>query len=800
MNKNKNLVFSVILISLAFSACSKQSDDEGKEYFTRAASDGKGTVITGYMGNETEIRIPAKINNLPVAEIGSNAFQERGLVSVTIPNTVTTIGNDAFRGNKLAGITIPNSVTTIGVGAFAHNEITSITIPNSVTFIGQNAFTENKLAEITIPNNAATTIDALAFYNNEITSITIPNIAYIGDYAFHGNDITGITINANVKISFYTFDSPTMRGIPDTQNFYYIYLKNMMRAGTYTFDNEKWVFKSASGPAAKTEAADTAFIETMLREYETDRLAAYRVVITREDIIKVSASSELTRSQIFYRAGNLIDQTWNSWAEGAEGSGIGEYFTFEFDRNPGGFAGFALKNGHGNPNYYSQNNRVKSFKIYIDGNYAETITVKDSIGFEQYALQEPVFCKTIRFEIDDVYPGTSGDDTFVAEIAPLQIMLNDSIFYENILFWIAGSRRSSNESGVYRANAQEIASISDIDRLLLIDYLPFDSLTELYYRGKKSKVALLESPSLLMLTGNLPRLDGATAMYPLYSSFVRAVYPETGLKGILNVNEDYRTLLKWPYFPNKNLLSNFYGWGWNPSAINEKLESIVQCNTTSEAYRRLIDGETDIIFCYEPSQAETSAAAEKGLRFNLTPIAKDAFVFIVNENNVLENITQNQIRDIYSGRVTNWKTISGADEPVIAYQRPENSGSQTILQSIMRNDRLITPIFDEEYIPQGMGGMINKITSDFYNYNCAIGYTFLFYLTQMAGDGGVKALSVDGVAPALRNIQNNSYPFVQTVYAITTGNESENTRRFIEWILSAEGQELVVKTGYTPVR
>jgi len=115
----------------------------------------------------------------------------------------------------------------------------------------------------------------------------------------------------------------------------------------------------------------------------------------------------------------------------------------------------------------------------------------------------------------------------------------------------------------------------------------------------------------------------------------------------------------------------------------------VQCNTTPEAYKRLINGETDIVFCYEPSEAEIKAAAAKGKRFNLTPICKDAFVFIVNDKNVISNLTQKQIKDIYSGRVTNWESISGVEEPIIAYQRPENSGSQTILQSIMKGDTIM---------------------------------------------------------------------------------------------------------------
>jgi phosphate transport system substrate-binding protein len=92
------------------------------------------------------------------------------------------------------------------------------------------------------------------------------------------------------------------------------------------------------------------------------------------------------------------------------------------------------------------------------------------------------------------------------------------------------------------------------------------------------------------------------------------------------------------------------------------------------------------------------------------------------------------------------------------------------------------------------------VASDYYNYNSAIGYTFLFYLTTMIGGSGVKTLSLDGIAPTRGAVQNGTYPFTQTVYAVTTGSESENTKRFIAWILSAQGQSLVEKTGYTPLR
>jgi phosphate transport system substrate-binding protein len=562
-------------------------------------------------------------------------------------------------------------------------------------------------------------------------------------------------------------------------------------------------------------------------------------------------------------AENLIDFRWKSWNVG--NSGIGQSFTLFLiqpddpnypDSSAKTVAGFTLKNGNGNINLIKQNNRVKTFSIYADGRHIETITVKDSIFFESYSLQTPVECRTIRFVIEDVYPGTNYHSLDISEIALFRRAVDFNELQENIIFWLdkgedsPSSFRTYEEDIVGLANAiryrqlnnnfdddeykrhydatteeyiklletyggkGKMASVADTDKILLLDYLPYDITTIVIddgayiYRQIESKIKLLDEGATLRLNDNLPRLDGATAMYPLYSAFVRAVYPERAIgesytqgRADNNLRNYLNTLLNWYYLPSLDLLKGTF-YSLQEDGITEAdFKSIVQCNTTSNAYQRLIDGKTDIIFCYEPSQEQINAAAAKGLRFNMTPIAKDAFVFIVNERNILNNITEQQIRDIYSGRVTNWQSISGADEQIIAYQREENSGSQSTLQAIMKGDTIMRPIVESEWVStSSMFGLVRAITSTYYNYNAAIGYTFLFYLNDMAGNSGTKILSVNGAAPNPQNIRNGSYPFAQTVYAITTGNESENTKKFIEWILSAQGQELVRRTGYTPVR
>ena len=133
------------------------------------------------------------------------------LISVTIPNSVTSIGYSAFSHcSGLTSVTIPNSVTSIGYSAFSHcSGLTSVTIPNSVTSIGEGAFSYcSGLTSVTIPNSV-TSIGGTAFYGcTSLTSVTIPNsVTSIGNYAFYGcTSLTSVTIpNSVTSIGHHAF-------------------------------------------------------------------------------------------------------------------------------------------------------------------------------------------------------------------------------------------------------------------------------------------------------------------------------------------------------------------------------------------------------------------------------------------------------------------------------------------------------------------------------------------------------------------------------------------------------------------
>ena len=161
----------------------------------------------------TSVTIPNRVTS-----IGQRAFYDNQLTSVNIPNSVTSIGHEAFRSNQLTSVTIPNSVTSIGQSAFSHNHLTSVTIPNSVTSIGQYAFSHNHLTSVTIPNSV-TSIGNEAFESNKLTSVNIPNsVTSIGQSAFKSNQLTSVTIHAIIPP--YTYYRDALKGIPSSTKIY----------------------------------------------------------------------------------------------------------------------------------------------------------------------------------------------------------------------------------------------------------------------------------------------------------------------------------------------------------------------------------------------------------------------------------------------------------------------------------------------------------------------------------------------------------------------------------------------------
>lgn len=256
------------------------------------------------------------------------------------------------------------------------------------------------------------------------------------------------------------------------------------------------------------------------------------------------------------------------------------------------------------------------------------------------------------------------------------------------------------------------------------------------------------------LDEELPRLDGATALFPVYCSFVEATYHKQA-----------------------------------------DIKSLVQFSRTTKAYENLIKGETDIIFVAGPSKEQMAMAKEAGVEFQMYPIGYEAFVFIVNSKNPVSNISIQQIRDIYSGKITRWSELGGNNAKIRPFQRDKNSGSQTAFEKIFgKENEMLAP--EMRQVASGMGGLVDAV-ADYENHSNAIGYSFRYYIETMENNPGIKILSLNGIAPTKETIRNKTYPICDSFYAITVkSRETENVKRFIEWMQGSQAQTLIEKVGY----
>lgn len=291
----------------------------------------------------------------------------------------------------------------------------------------------------------------------------------------------------------------------------------------------------------------------------------------------------------------------------------------------------------------------------------------------------------------------------------------------------------------------KIMSTQDVD---LTQYEPFQN---------NDRVAVLEKEAAMQLEKPLLKLDGSTALYPVYAAFAQAVYPEGSY---------------------------------------DSTNSQVQSTQTSGAWASLLKEERDLIFVPEPPSSIQAQAKNKEAELMLTPVGKEAFVFFVHKDNPVNNLTVEDIQKIYSGEITSWKELGGNDEPILAFQRPEDSGSQQMLRKVMGNKRLMDPPTDQRV--SGMGGIIEE-TLDYENRKNAIGFSFRFFSETMVENKKIKHLDINGVSPSIESIQNDNYPFVSPFYAVHLSTATNpNLETFLEWIQSEEGQLLVEMAGYVP--
>ena len=240
-------------------------------------------------------------------------------------------------------------------------------------------------------------------------------------------------------------------------------------------------------------------------------------------------------------------------------------------------------------------------------------------------------------------------------------------------------------------------------------------------------------------------------------------------------------------------------WGvtpvWTTLSEGEKdaIQKILLNRNTHGSFVSLIDGDNDIIITARGiSRDEQTYAAEKGVSLLSCPVAKDAFVFLVNPKNPVRNLTIEQIQKIYTGEIRNWKEVGGNDATINPYIRNANSGSQEKMETIVMNG--LQMIDWPEMVGYVMLSPYYQLEQD----ENGIAYTPFYYYDTIVNDDRTQVIGVNGVTPGKKTIENNSYPYVTEVMASVRADVDRSSTAYQLFYQLAAGQHnaIVKESGY----
>jgi phosphate transport system substrate-binding protein len=301
-------------------------------------------------------------------------------------------------------------------------------------------------------------------------------------------------------------------------------------------------------------------------------------------------------------------------------------------------------------------------------------------------------------------------------------------------------------------------------------------------------------PELGISTHNFPRMDGSTSTLPL-ARLIACRILDARYQWTHDESDDSRHLAA---SDELDYLDEPYRGEKRP--LCEYINRTINHHGTHEAYDNLIRNQADLILvARKPSADELQQASAANVELDVEPVALDAFVFLLNGENPIANLSLAQIRDIYSGKVTNWRQVGGPDAGIRPYQRTRNSGSQELMRSLVMKDRQMIKAPD---LLTGalMSSPFLAIAEDRFG----IGYSVYYYhefMSPRATTTNVKSCAVEGIEPTSENIRSRAYPLVTDVFVVIRRDMpiEHHGKRMRDWLLEPVGQQIVEESGYVPL-
>lgn len=209
----------------------------------------------------------------------------------------------------------------------------------------------------------------------------------------------------------------------------------------------------------------------------------------------------------------------------------------------------------------------------------------------------------------------------------------------------------------------------------------------------------------------------------------------------------------------------------------------------------LINGTTEIAASSRPIRTSEinslkSRFASMGVGI---PVARDGLAIYVHSSNPVQELTLGQIRDIYTGRITNWKAVGGSDQPIIIYSRENSSGTYVYFREVVLLNKDFSP---RAQTLQGTAAVVNAVSKD----PNGIGYGGAAYAKGVKFAKVKKDDKSQAYWPSLETVRSGEYPISRYLYFYMRTDPKGDSKKFVDWILSPEGQQIVTQVGYFPVK
>ncbi|GAA0221693.1 phosphate ABC transporter substrate-binding protein [Metaclostridioides mangenotii] len=219
--------------------------------------------------------------------------------------------------------------------------------------------------------------------------------------------------------------------------------------------------------------------------------------------------------------------------------------------------------------------------------------------------------------------------------------------------------------------------------------------------------------------------------------------------------------------------------------LSNDIDLEVQQIGSSSGIKNTIEGTSEIGMTSRDLKGD-----EKKADLSETKIALDAIAIITNGDNKVSNLTKEQVKDIFTGKISNWKELGGHDRPIVVVSREDGSGTREGFESIVGYGP--EELIKSALISDGSGNIKTTVS----NNKNAIGYISLGYV-----DKSVKSVSIDGVVPSNENVKTHKYAISRPFLLIYKDEKlTEEGQKFIDYILGEDGQKVVEKHGFVSIK